>query len=222
MFLRLTSLAASVLLLSGCAQTQPVVGPSTPEAPSSSPSVSQSPSVSPTATPASNPLLEKFLGHMATTCIYAQGVGVTETVSTNGVLDGSLILLPKKEAILDGYTAGWIPADGSPAEVIFESDAFDSCALANMDSLAKESGSDLSGSVTVKFDEVTQIFTATTDFGDFSRTAKYQVGDGGIVYSVVGTDASGKEIATAMKFGMPKAEHIAALTAAVKALLADQ
>jgi hypothetical protein len=159
-----------------------------------------------------------FFNSIATTCIYAQGVGVTETVSTNGVLDGSLILLPASAALSGGYTAAWIPANGGPTEVIFESDAFGACALANMETLAKEAGQDLRKKVKVKYDAETNSYTATVDFSGFASTSQYQIGEGGIVYSVQGVDSTGADVLTSMKFGMPKSEHAEALRAAVEAL----
>jgi hypothetical protein len=222
---RILVLLASVsLLLTGCAQASPAVDELPTAAPTQSASGSDAtdiPTVSPTVEPVVKDDYYNFLNSMATTCLYAQGVGVTETVSTNGVLDGSLILLPPSAAISDGYTAGWIPANGEPAEVIFESDAFGACALANMEALAKEAGGDLRKSVKVKYDAETNSYTATVDFSGFASTSKYQIGEGGIVYSVKGTDSNGAEVLTSMKFGIPKSEYIEALRGAVEKLFLD-
>lgn len=222
---RIVALLASVsLLLTGCAQGSPIVNDLPTAFPTQSPSGGDA-TDTPNLVPTTNPIIKddyyNFFNSMATTCIYAQGVGVTETVSTDGVLDGSLILLPPSAAVSDSYTAGWIPANGGATEVIFESDAFVSCALANMETLAKEAGGDLRKKVNVKYDAATNIYTATVDFSGFASTSKYQIGEGGITYSVTGTDAQGSEVLTSMKFGMPKAEHLAALKAAVEALASN-
>lgn len=223
MSLRYLPLAAAMLLLTGCAPSTPIAQRiPAPQETIQKPAEHGSPSPTTSPTAKSNPTLDAFLGHMATTCLFAQGVGVAESVVIDGSLDGSMILLPPREAILDGYTAGWIPANGAPAEVVMESDAFESCAIANMDTLAKEAGQSLAGTISVTYDKITQVFTATVDFGGFSRTGKYQVGDGGIVYSVTSTDPQGRQIVTTMKFGMPKPDMVAALATAVKALTANQ
>lgn len=226
MFRRLTILASAVILLAGCApQSAPTVVQSPESSQSPAESGQDATDVAIPAPSASAVVKDdhyNFLNSMATTCLYAQGVGVTETVSSNRVLDGTLVLVPPAAAIAGSYTAGWIPANGGAAEVVFESDVFDSCAIANMESLAKDSGQDLRKKVRVKYDEAADAYTATVDFSGFSRTAKYQIGDGGIVYSVTGTDPKGLEIVTSMKFGMPSSEHIAALKAAVDALTSNQ
>lgn len=219
MFNRLAILLSASLLLSGCAPSTPI--PVQSEATQTQAPADMSGNDVRRPSPTSNvDVVVKddhynFLNSMATTCIYAEGVGVTETVTTEGVLDGTLVMLPRSEAIDGSYTAGWIPANGNPAEVIFEKDVFDSCAIANMEALAKEAGKDLRKTVRVKYDAATDAYTATVDFSGFTRTAKYQMGEGGIAYSVTGTETNGQEVVTAMKFGMPKPEYVAALTAAI-------
>lgn len=224
---RIAILLSATVLLAGCTSQGVPTVTQTPTTSSQSPADSgQDATDIAMPAPPKEPIIKddhyNFLNSMATTCIYAQGVGVTETVATNGVLDGSLILLPPAEAISGSYTAGWIPANGEAAEVVFESDVFDSCAIANMESLARESGQDLRDKVRAKYDAESDTYTATVDFLGFSRTAKYQIGEGGIAYSVIGTDAKGSEIVTTMKFGMPKADQVALLKMAVDKLSANQ
>lgn len=228
MLAKISILSVATLLLAGCATQSPVTTSPTPsQSESSSASPSTSPSVSPSATASPSPsasidaVTAKFINSMETTCLYARGVGVTETISTDGKTDGVLIMLPEKQALYDGYTAGWIPADGGAAEVIFESDVFDSCSIANTVSLLSESGSDINEYLDVTYDPVTDVYTATTSFSEFTRKARYQMGEGGIAYSVIGTDGQGRTIATKMKYGMPKAEHVEALRKAIDALFAD-
>ena len=227
MFTKLSVIAVSTVLLTGCAPTTPaVVGPSP------APSVSQSADgndakdspglqADPSTSSAAEVDFDRFLNSMEATCIYAQGVGVTESVSVDGKLEGSLILLPKTAAIADGYTAGWIPANGDPTEIVFNTDAFDSCYLANMASLAREAGEGLRDQVIVTYDETTDAYAVVVDFGDFPRSAIYQMGEGQIAYSVTGPNDKGQTISMVVRFGMPKAEQIASLSAAVDVLLGD-
>lgn len=223
MFSRIVVALASVAVLTGCAQAVPIVGPSGSATPAPTVTSSSEPENSestPSASdgPTASDDYDRFMNAMATTCLYAQGVGVMETISEANEPVGVLFMLPKNAAVDDGYTAGWVPANGDPAEVIFETDAFESCYLANMDGLSRESGSDLRNSVTVAFEAETNTYRAVLDFGDFQRTVAYEIGEGGIVYKALSVGPDGSALITTMTFGMPQAVYVDALKAAVAAL----
>lgn len=220
MFVRLAAATASLLLLTACAPVAPQAGPTgTPSASQSQPQNNGNGNKTPKPTSSSAAPIVKddlynFLNHLATSCIFAKGVGVTETISSNTRgPEGNLFMVDPKEAV-SGYTAGWVPAEGN-AEVILETDPFEVCAVANMDTLARAQGVDMHKKVRVIFDEVANTYTVKINMGDYQRTATYQIGDGGIIYTVTSTGADGRLITSKIRYGQPTADLVTPWKAAV-------
>jgi hypothetical protein len=93
----------------------------------------------------------------------AEGV-VEKSVEPEGLV---LVMIPKQEAIA-GYSAAYFLPPNT-YELIFETDVFSSCALANLFSLSEEAGQELDLEVTL--DKQTNTFLVTQDLGEWGVTA---------------------------------------------------
>jgi hypothetical protein len=110
-------------------------------------------------------LIDRFREITYASCEKALGEGVVEkSVEPEGLV---LVMIPKQEAIA-GYSAAYFLPPNT-YELIFETDVFSSCALANFFSLSEEAGQELDLEVTL--DKQTNTFLVTQDLGEWGVTA---------------------------------------------------
>lgn len=115
-------------------------------------------------------LLEGFRQITYASCEKALARGVVErSVEPEGLV---IVMIPKQEAIA-GYSAAYfLPPD--TYELIFETDVFSSCALANLFALSEEAGQELELEIT--HDKQTNTFFITQDLGEWGMSAtSYEV-----------------------------------------------
>ena len=110
-------------------------------------------------------LIDSFREITYASCEKALAEGVVEkSVEPEGLV---LVMIPKQEAIA-GYSAAYFLPPNT-YELIFETDVFSSCALANLFSLSEEAGQELDLEVTL--DKETNTFLVTQDLGEWGVTA---------------------------------------------------
>ena len=110
-------------------------------------------------------LIDSFREITYASCEKALAEGVVEqSVEPEGLV---LVMIPKQEAIA-GYSAAYFLPPNT-YELIFETDVFSSCALANLFSLSEEAGQELELEIT--HDKKTNTFLVTQDLGEWGVTA---------------------------------------------------
>ena len=123
--------------------------------------------------------VDELLTIAIASCEKAMGEGVVErSTDPTGY---TLVMVPKDQAI-DGYSAAYfLPPD--TYELIWETDVFYSCELANSFWLASEAGAELEAEVS--FDPDTGTYLVTQDFGEWGLSAtSFEVVDGLLVSAV--------------------------------------
>ena len=185
--LRLSFLAIGMLIalsLSACSTGEPVSSSTSAETPSQNqpqetPSETEAESEIDTekaqdseeTSPESKELLiDSFREITYASCEKALAEGVVEkSVEPEGLV---LVMIPKREAIA-GYSAAYFLPPNT-YELIFETDVFSSCALANLFSLSEEAGQEVELEITR--DKQTNTFLVTQDLGEWGVTAtSYEV-----------------------------------------------
>ena len=110
-------------------------------------------------------LMDSFREITYASCEKALAEGVVEqSVEPEGLV---LVMIPKQEAIA-GYSAAYFLPPNT-YELIFETDVFSSCALANLFSLSEEAGQELE--LEISLDKQTNTFLVTQDLGEWGVTA---------------------------------------------------
>ena len=115
-------------------------------------------------------LIDRFREITYASCEKALAEGVVEkSLEPEGLV---LVMIPKQEAIA-GYSAAYFLPPNT-YELIFETDVFSSCALANLFSLSEEAGQEVELEITR--DKQTNTFLVTQDLGEWGVTAtSYEV-----------------------------------------------
>ena len=123
--------------------------------------------------------VDELLTIASASCEKAMAEGVVERSSDP--TGYTLVMVPKDQAI-DGYSAAYfLPPD--TYELIWETDVFYSCELANSFWLASEAGAELEAEVS--FDPDTGTYLVTQDFGEWGLSAtSFEVVDGLLVSAV--------------------------------------
>lgn len=124
-------------------------------------------------------VVDEFITIAIASCEKAMAEGVVERSSDP--TGYTLVMVPKAQAI-DGYSAAYfLPPD--TYELIWETDVFYSCELANSFWLASEAGAELEAEVS--FDPDTGTYLVTQDFGEWGLSAtSFEVVDGLLVSAV--------------------------------------
>ena len=147
-------------------------------------------------------------------CEKAMAEGVVERSSDP--TGYTLVMVPKDQAI-DGYSAAYfLPPD--TFELIWETDVFYSCELANSFWLASEAGAELEAEVS--FDPDTGTYLVTQDFGEWGLSAtSFEVVDGLLVSAVnLNSDAEKYLI----EYGPLSEYHMGVLTISLERFLNNQ
>jgi hypothetical protein len=165
-------LASGMLIaisLSSCSSGEPGSN-----SPSEEPASQTQPQESEASLPQSQEALEESFRQIThASCEKALAEGVVER---SGEPDGLvLVMIPKQEAIA-GYSAAYFLSPDT-YELIFETDVFSSCALANLFALSEEAGQELELEIT--HDKQTNTFFITQDLGErgISETSYEVMGD---------------------------------------------
>ena len=151
-------------------QTQPQVSPSETEAESEIDTEDQVQDSEETSPESQESLIDSFREVTYASCEKALAEGVVEkSVEPEGLV---LVMIPKREAIT-GYSAAYFLSPDT-FELIFETDVFSSCALANLFSLSEEAGQEIELEIT--HDKQTNTFLVTQDLGEWGISAtSYEV-----------------------------------------------
>jgi hypothetical protein len=151
-------------------QTQPQVSPSETQAESEINTEDQVQDSEETSPESQESLIDSFREVTYASCEKALAEGVVEkSVEPKGLV---LVMIPKREAIT-GYSAAYFLSPDT-FELIFETDVFSSCALANLFSLSEEAGQEVELEIT--HDKQTNTFLVTQDLGEWGISAtSYEV-----------------------------------------------
>lgn len=124
-------------------------------------------------------VVDEFITIAIASCEKAMAEGVVERSSDP--TGYTLVMVPKNQAI-DGYSAAYFLPPYT-YELIWETDVFYSCELANSFWLASEAGAELEAEVS--FDPDTGTYLVTQDFGEWGLSAtSFEVVDGLLVSAV--------------------------------------
>jgi hypothetical protein len=164
---------ATLIILSGCASTEPTEIESTV---SISPIPTETESPNSTDTGASlGTDIETVMANMDSSCAKANLEGVVESEAGEGII--RLVLLPEEKAY-ESYSAFIETPEGN--ELIYETSAFFSCYLAGVDSLYTEQGEELPIKATAG--ENGTFLIEDSSFGDGTvSTSTYRFKDGLLV-----------------------------------------
>lgn len=153
--------------------------------------------------------LETFSAIAEHSCDTAHAKGTVQIADS----DLTLVMLPESDAI-DGYQAAYTSPDGSP-ELIYETDAFYACSLANTIGLAKESGTTLealtSGDDAILITPIDESnWSVETSAGSMDGkpvrvTEAYTIVDG-LITKVIYLDPSGSETHSVISYGVTPAD----------------
>lgn len=205
---RAVVICGAVLILAGCADTEPApIPPAMPE-PSSSPTTPATPAIT-----APDDVTAAFREIAQASCDKAAAEGVVES-SWGGTQKA--ILVPKSMAYQD-YSAVFVDENGVPA-LIFSAENFASCGAHSGFLQAEEAGDTYDIDLSFNLDDGT--FESVLDQGEGqSVTFRYTVADGVFVSQDI--DADWGETTVDITYGTPSDDDFAMLRSAVDELFAE-
>jgi hypothetical protein len=208
---RVVVACGAVLILAGCADTEPApIPPAMPE-PSSSPSSPTTPATPAITAPEDVTAAFREIAHAS--CDKAAAEGVVES-SWDGTQKA--ILVPKSMAYQD-YSAVFVDENGVPA-LIFSAENFASCGASSGFLQAEEAGDTYDIDLSFNLEDGT--FESVLDQGEGqSVTFRYTVADGVFVSQDI--DADWGQTTVEITYGIPSEDDIEFLRSAVDAFLAE-
>ena len=158
-------------------------------------------------------LVEKLVSVANASCELALAEGVVEASSDPAGF--TLVMVPKSMGI-DGYSAAYfLPPE--TYELIWETDVFYACELANSFSLASDAGTELE--IDVSLDAATGEFLVTQDFGEWGVSAtKYEVTDG-LLRAATNLNSEGETYR--IEYGFPNDIELQILVQAVELFMQE-